>query len=306
MKNLRYCLCLLLLPEMVMAQDNTPLPDPKPAVLVADNKAFIQNYMTRYQSGMVNLQKDKVILMRYFEQALVKNGIPKELKNLAIVESYMERNTVSSAGAAGPWQLMESTARNSGLIVNDSLDERFDVYKSTRVAISLLKALHKKYNDWNLVVAAYNSGTARVDQAISKANSHLYWDVEPYLPAETRGHVKKYMASAFVTDGRIPESTRYEPNTHSKDTLSAKGLISESVNAGFRLDVVAEKLEIPLEQLKTWNAGFDHQIAMNGDAVLILPKDKMPDFIYHKSEILRSSIERNIEQSSSSDNQNEP
>jgi membrane-bound lytic murein transglycosylase D len=300
MKNIIYLLLLIVSPHALKAQENEVLPDPKPAVLVADNKAFIQNYIKRYQSGTVNVQKDKVILMRYFEQALVKNGIPKELKNLAVVESYLERNAVSSAGAAGPWQLMAGTARNSGLVVNDTLDERFDVYKSTRVAIGILKGLHRKYNDWNLVIAAYNSGSGRVDQAIRQAKSNIYWDVEPYLPAETSAHVKKFMASSFALDGKIPESTRFRTNS-TKDTLASKGLITALVNGGFRLDVIAEKLSLPIAQIVAWNPDYDKQIASKGAAVLILPKDRMSDFMYYKSEILKSSLEKNIQESNNDD-----
>lgn len=283
-----------LLPLFAAAQHDS-IPNPTPAVLTPDNKIFIKNYMSRFQHGMVNLQKDKMILMSYFEQSLVKNGIPKELKNLAIVESYLERRAVSSAGAAGPWQLMEGTARGSGLIVNDSIDERFDVIKSTRVAVNLLKFLHRKYNDWHLVVAAYDAGSGRVDQAIRQAGgSTIFWDVEKYLPEETRGHVKKFMASSFALDGRIPESGQVRPGKAPADTLSAQGLTTEPVSASFRLDVIAEKLELPEAQIRQWNAGFEDALARNGNTQLVLPKDKMPDFLYRKSEILKASIEKNI------------
>ncbi len=296
--------CMLLLsagPLLAQAQDEAPLPDPRPAVLAPNDKIFIKDYISRYRKGMVNLQKDKVILMRYFEQTLAKNGVPKELKNLAIVESYLERRSTSTAGAAGPWQLMEGTARGSGLIVTDTLDERFDVYKSTRVAVSLLKHLHRKYNDWHLVVAAYNAGSGRVDNAIKQARSNIYWDVEKYLPAETRGHVKKFMASSFALDGKIPEPTRYQTGGNPTDTLAVKGLLSEPVNAGFRLDVIAEKLEIPEDQVRRWNGNYESALSRNGNAQLILPRDKMPDFIFRKSEILKASLEKTITENSNPD-----
>lgn len=291
------------LPLIANAQRDS-LPNPQPAVLTPDNKIFIRDYMSRFRHGMVNLQKDKQILMSYFEQSLSRNGIPKELKNLAVVESYLERRSVSQAGAAGPWQLMEGTARGSGLIVSDSLDERFDVIKSTKVAMNLLKFLYKKYNDWNLVVAAYNAGSGRVDQAIRQAGgSTIYWDVEKYLPAETRSHVKKFMASSFALDGHIPEPGQPRSPATTTDTLSAQGLLSEPVTASFRLDVIAEKLDMPEAELRQWNSTFENSVARSGNTVLVLPKDKMPDFIYRKSEILKASIEKNITEQANRENE---
>ncbi len=291
------------LPLVAKAQRDS-LPNPQPAVLAPDNKVFIRDYMNRFQHGMVNLQKDKQILMSYFDQSLAKNGIPKELKNLAVVESYLERRTVSQAGAAGPWQLMEGTARGSGLIVSDTLDERFDVIKSTRVAVNLLKFLHKKYNDWNLVVAAYNAGSGRVDQAIRQAGgSTIYWDVEKYLPAETRSHVKKFMASSFALDGRIPEPGQAKNTAQPADTLAMQGMLTEPVTASFRLDVIAEKLDLTETQLRQWNTGFESALAKDGNTQLVLPRDKMPDFIYRKSDILKASIEKNITEPLNPDNE---
>ncbi|WP_157977109.1 lytic transglycosylase domain-containing protein [Taibaiella helva] len=297
--------CLMLFPALPLTAQaqRDSLPNPQPAVLTPDNKVFIRNYMSRFQHGMVNLQKDKQILMSYFDQSLAKNGIPKELKNLAVVESYLERRSISQAGAAGPWQLMEGTARGSGLIVSDSLDERFDVIKSTRVAMNLLKFLHKKYNDWNLVVAAYNAGSGRVDQAIRQAGgSNIYWDVEKYLPAETRSHVKKFMASSFALDGHIPEPGRPR-SLATADSLAMQGMLTEPVTASFRLDVIAEKLDLTEAQLRQWNNDFEAALAKDGNTRLVLPRDKMPDFVYRKSEILKASIEKNITEQANHENE---
>lgn len=282
------------------AQDPAPA-DARPAATAArpvhinaGDKEFIKGYMARYKSGLVNLPKDKSILLNYVELSLRRNSLPVELKNLVIVESYLEHKTVSAAGAAGPWQLMPGTATGNGLVVNNVIDERFDLIKSTAVAMKLLKLLHKRYGSWPLAVAAYNCGSGRVDNAILQANSRMYWDVEQFLPAETRDHVKKFMASSSVTDGRIPESPAQPELREYKDTLTAKGLVAEPVNASYRIDVIAEKTGLPESQVRSLNPDFEAKVAENASYMLVLPKEQMQDFRYLKNDILKASIEKNV------------
>lgn len=297
MKTLAYVLFLLCTGYAAVAQDAAPdvtRTAPRPVNINAGDREFIKGYITRYKSGLVNLPKDKAILLNYVDLSLRRNNLPVELKNLVIVESYLEHKTVSAAGAAGPWQLMPGTARSSGLVVNDVLDERYDLIKSTAVAIKLLKFLHKRYGDWQLAVAAYNCGSGRVDQAIQQANSRMYWDVEQFLPGETRNHVKKFMASSVATVGRIPETPFRTELKEYKDTLSEKGLVSEQLNASYRLDVIAAQIHMPEDQLRSLNPAYETKMAENALYILILPKEKMKDFLYLKNDILKASIEKNV------------
>ncbi len=304
MKTLAYLFFVLLAGYTAVAQDAAPATataSPRPVNINAGDREFIQGYITRYKSGLVNLPKDKAILLHYVETSLRKNGLPVELKNLVIVESYLEHKSVSAAGAAGPWQLMPGTARNSGLVVNDVLDERFDVIKSTNVAMKLLKFLHKRYGDWQLAVAAYNCGSGRLDNAIQQANSRMYWDVEQFLPGETRDHVKKFMASSVVTYGRMPQSGFQAELQEYKDTLSEKGLVTEKLNASYRLDVIGEKINMPVEQLRALNPDYETKMAENAFYMLVLPKEKMNDFLYLKNDILKASIDKNVAESLATD-----
>lgn len=297
MKTLAYLLFVLCTGYAAAAQDTAPEATqtaPRPVNINAGDREFIKGYITRYKSGLVNLPKDKAILLNYVDLSLRRNNLPVELKNLVIVESYLEHKTVSTAGAAGPWQLMPGTAKSSGLVVNDVLDERYDLIKSTAVAMKLLKFLHKRYGDWQLAVAAYNCGSGRVDQAIQQANSKMYWDVEQFLPGETRNHVKKFMASSVVTVGRIPETPFQTELKEYKDTLSEKGLVSEQLNASYRLDIIAEQIHMPEDQLRSLNPAYETKMAENALYVLILPKEKMKDFLYLKNDILKASIEKNV------------
>ena len=298
MKTFSYLLLLLFTGFAAVAQDtarqSAAHAGPRPVNINANDREFIKGYITRYKSGLVNLPRDKAILLNYVDISLRRNSLPVELKNLVIVESYLEHKSVSAAGAAGPWQLMPGTARSSGLVVNDVLDERFDLIKSTSVAMKLLKFLHKRYGDWQLAVAAYNCGSGRVDQAIQQANSKMYWDVEQFLPNETRNHVKKFMASSVVTVGRIPETSFQTEIREYKDTLSEKGLVTEKLNASYRLDVIGEKIAMPENELRALNPDYETKMAQDAFYMLVLPQEKMKDFLYLKNDILKASIEKNV------------
>jgi membrane-bound lytic murein transglycosylase D len=129
-------------------------------------------------------------------------GLPIELKYLAVIESDLKTSALSRVGAAGPWQLMPGTARLLGLKVGRHYDERGNYYKSTRAAAKYIKDLYSEFGDWLLVLAAYNGGPAPIYRAIRKSGSRNFWALQSYLPAETRGHVKRYIATHYFFEGQ--------------------------------------------------------------------------------------------------------
>lgn len=138
-------------------------------------------------------QRPFVIMDSIFDQY----GLPGELKYLAVIESNLRPTALSRVGARGPWQLMAQTARDLGLKVNGRADERTSIYKSTKAAALYLRDLHRQFNDWLLVLAAYNAGPLPVMRAIHRAHSRNFWALERYLPAESRQHVKRFIATAY-------------------------------------------------------------------------------------------------------------
>jgi hypothetical protein len=137
-------------------------------------------------------------------------GLPGELKYLAVIESELRSTALSRVGARGPWQFMAGTARDLGLKVNGRSDERTNIYKSTKAAALYLRDLHNQFKDWLLVLAAYNAGPLPVERAIHRAHSRNFWALERYLPAESRQHVKRFIATAYyfntldIVDPLIP------------------------------------------------------------------------------------------------------
>ncbi|WP_157974577.1 lytic transglycosylase domain-containing protein [Lewinella sp. IMCC34183] len=147
-----------------------------------------------------------------FDYYLRKHHMPASLKYLAVAESMLVPGAVSSASAAGLWQLMPATAREMGLRVDSIVDERLDLYRSTEAAVLMLKRLHGQFDDWHLALAAYNCGDGRVRQAIRAANSRKYEKVARFLPSETQRYVANYVAAAYAVNyygdhGLVPHET---------------------------------------------------------------------------------------------------
>lgn len=163
--------------------------------------SFVEDYM---ESHTKKLNKMKDWGRPYFdlmEGILAKHGLPTELKYLSVIESELKANALSWAGAVGPWQLMPATARNLGLKVGRGKDERKDYTKSTHAAARYLTQLYGLYNDWLLVIAAYNGGPGNVNKAIRQSGSRNFWNLQNYLPAESRNHVKKFIATHYIMEG---------------------------------------------------------------------------------------------------------
>ena len=143
---------------------------------------------------------------------MVKRKIPAGLLYLAVVESELKNSATSRVGAAGIWQLMPETGKTFGLRVNGKTDERRNTYNSTVAAAAYLTELYNQFDDWLLVVAAYNCGAGRVFKAIRQAGSRDFWKLQGFLPAESRSHVKHFIATHFYYEkaGSIVTLTKKE------------------------------------------------------------------------------------------------
>jgi len=167
------------------------------------------------------LDKIKARSRSYFsmiDTVFTRFDLPVELKYLAVIESNLQNKAVSGAGAAGIWQLMPVAAKSFGLKVGNGVDERMNTYKSTVAAAKCLRYLHRKFDDWLLTLAAYNSGPGRVYSAIKKSGSRDFWVLQQYLPEETRNHVKKFIAMHYYFEGHgsLATLTKKETEAHIK------------------------------------------------------------------------------------------
>ena len=175
-------------------------------------RIFVNNYIRENKEVLQAVQQRSRAPFKLIDAILTRYGLPKEVKYLAVIESELKPTALSPVGARGPWQLMPETAQLLGLTINSGEDDRIQYYKSTVAAAKYLKDLYSEFGDWLLVVAAYNGGSAQVNRAIQKAGSRNFWDLQYFLPAESRLHVKKFIATHYYFEGQgsITTSTRVE------------------------------------------------------------------------------------------------
>ena len=175
----------------VEAAASMPIPDERAVrsavtLFTTQLRGDIQAYLTR--SAKYKKMIDKV---------LVENGLPKGLAYLPVIESGYSTTMTSRAGARGVWQFMGETAREYGLRVDWWVDERCDPERSTRAAAQYLKDLYSEFNDWPLVLAAYNAGPGRIRRAVSNNGTRSFWLLDE-LPKETRGYVPTFYATLLI------------------------------------------------------------------------------------------------------------
>lgn len=265
---------------------------------------FVEDYMKKYGKGLEKLKDWGRPYFDMMDAILVMHGIPKEMKYLAVIESYLKTYAVSWAGAVGPWQFMPSTARRMGLKVTSYYDERTDYYKSTHAAARYLTELFGIYGDWLLVIAAYNGGPGNVNAAIRKSGSRNFWQLQNYLPAESREHVKKFIATHYIMEGEGGITTLTKDEASRLALESAKGPasrnLSESelanskqllVSGKYNSLVIIKHIVFDILEFSRYNPEFDKQISLNGEYEMRLPADKMDLFLAKKQQILNESYQ---------------
>jgi membrane-bound lytic murein transglycosylase D len=248
-----------------------------------------ESSVKRYKS-IINANKE---IVDFIEYSLVQKGLPRHLRNLALIESHFDRNITSGAGAVGVWQFMTAHANQYGL----TQQNRNDLYKSTKTATVSLTNLYKKYNNWVTVVAAYNCGEGNIAKAMAAANSSQYHIFYKFLPEETINHVKKYLNACYATGELQSVLSNYNSSrmntvffVNGGSKIDHSQLAETDINAGFNLNVIADELDVEVDKLLSWNPGINEELQQKGESTLYLPTDLMPDFLLRKTKILSRSI----------------
>lgn len=226
-------------------------------------QAFIDLFVYRKRDLMTKLLASSQIYFPLFEEILDKNHMPDELKYLPVIESALNPQAVSPAGATGLWQLMYGTGKMMGLDANSYYDERRDPAKSTMAGVKYLKGLYDMYGDWQLALAAYNSGPGYVNRAIARCGGvKNFWAIKNYLPAETRSYVPTFLAVVYAMhyhkDYKLV-SAEPKRELYAVDTV----MISNRVT----LKHIAQTLGMSLDELQFLNPGLKAGVVppmMNG------------------------------------------
>mgnify|MGYP000202074901 FL=1 len=271
-----------------------PVPDKdKSFVIEMHPKAisFVQSYIEKEGAGLRKMKTWAKPYFNLYDQILIANGIPVELKYLSVIESHLSSQVVSWAGAAGPWQIMPDEATRLGLKLLPN-DERMDYQKSTQAAATILRELYQQFGDWLLVVAAYNGGAGRLSKVIAKKKTKDFWALQYELPLETRNHVKKFIATHAIFEGVLmPETNKAVPIEAAQNTQVAAGMERILISGRYNAKTIASWLKMPLQNLKELNPNMDQQLSAGKSYTLILPAKEAKIFEAYKNQILQASIQ---------------
>ena len=219
-----------------------------------------------------------------FEEIFDREGIPLEIKYLAVVESALRPAAKSRVGATGLWQFMFSTGKYYDLEVSSYVDERCDPVRSTIAAAKYLKSLYKSFDDWDLALAAYNSGPGNVTKAIRRSGGYKnYWNIRPFLPSETAGYLPAFLATMYLFEYAPQHGfdvSRHKMPLIKTDTVQIKNIIS--------LKQVSEVIDIDLATLEFLNPSYKLGIIpviKNKNYVLRLPIETIGAFVSNEEQI---------------------
>ena len=247
-------------------------------------ESVIKGYLKNRRRTMGKLMALSDYYFPMFEQELDKHNLPLEIKYLAIVESALVPTAKSRVGATGLWQFMYATGKMFGLDVNSYVDDRSDPIKATEAACKYLKSLNKSFNDWDLALAAYNSGPGNVSKAIRRSGGYTnYWNIRNNLPRETAGYLPAFLATMYIFE--YAEEHGFKSNGPilpyvATDTIHVKKMIS--------LKQVAEVANIDLKVLEFLNPSYKLgviPVVKDEIYMLRLPVDAMGKFVTNEDAI---------------------
>jgi membrane-bound lytic murein transglycosylase D len=240
-------------------------------------RSHIEVYTVRQREKFCAVLGLKDYYFPMIENVFDSYGIPAELKFMAVIESALNPNAVNRrSGATGMWQFMYATGRMYGLTINSIVDERRDPLKSTHAAARYLKDLYSIYNDWTLVISAYNCGPGNVNKAIKRSgNKKDYWGIYYRLPRETRGYIPQYVAAAYAVN--------YYPEHGLQPMALNIPLATDTimVNKDIHLTQISEVMGIPLGELRALNPSYRTGLVPGSSKpqALTLPMNHLGDFI---------------------------
>ena len=161
--------------------------------------SFVDYFIYKKPSFTKKMLEKKNFYFPIFEKYLAKYNMPDELKYLSMLESGLNPKAISHAKAVGLWQFMKPTGKDFGLRVDEYVDERMDIEKSTEAACKYFRQLYNIFGDWELVLASYNTGPGNLRRAIRRAgNITNYWQLHPYLHKDTRAYVPQFTAIMYM------------------------------------------------------------------------------------------------------------
>ncbi|MFH6961089.1 LysM peptidoglycan-binding domain-containing protein [Flavobacterium plurextorum] len=245
---------------------------------------IIKSFLKNRKKSFSRLMALSEYYFPIFEETFAKEKIPLEIKYLAVVESALNPKAVSKMGATGLWQFMYGTGKQYALKIDSYVDERSDALKATAAASDYMTRMFNVFNDWELVLASYNSGPGNVTKAIRRSGGKTnYWDIRNHLPKETQGYVPAFYATMYLFEyhkehGINPE--RAVVKNFETDTVAVKNQMS--------FKQIADLLDMPQSQIQLLNPSYKLNVVpyyQGEQHFLRLPKDKIATFVSNEDKI---------------------
>jgi len=247
-------------------------------------ESVIKSFLTRRRDLMQRMMTASQFYFPLFEEELDKHDLPLEIKYLAIIESALNPKARSRVGAKGLWQFMYGTGKMYGLDVSSYVDERHDPIMATEAASKYLAKLYEIFNDWDLALAAYNSGPGNVNKAIRRSGGYEnYWNIRPFLPRETAGYLPAFLATMYIFEYAEEHGLSYKKADRpyfETDTVHVKNMIS--------FDQISKLVDISTEELEMLNPAYKLNIipkVKGKNYSLRLPKSMIGKFVANEEQI---------------------
>ncbi len=215
-----------------------------------------QHYKKRYKKAhFFRAMEDAYIFIPAVKELITRADVPQSILYLAMAESNFKTRAYSRKRASGMWQFMPFTAKIFGLKINNYVDERRDLIKSTKAAIKYLKQAERKFGKWYLAALSYNCGMGRVKKAIKRAGTDdlkvLLNAKKKYLPRESRRYIRKIVALALMSqDEDFMLKTEFD---YLMNRGNAYSLATVKLPSGERLSRVAKMLQMDPKELEKLN-----------------------------------------------------
>jgi membrane-bound lytic murein transglycosylase D len=236
---------------------------------------YINFYQGRGRSTMESGLRRSGQYMRLARQIFAREGVPVDITWLGQVESAWKPKAMSWASASGLWQFIPSTGREYGLRQTAWIDERNSFEQATIASARYLKTLAAHYKgDWELAMAAYNTGAGNVDRAISRSGSKSFWAIYPYIAQETRNYVPNILATILIA--KNPEKYGFK-GIRPEAPLSYDRV---QVASATSLQLVAEATDTSVDYIRAINPELKRDVTPRGEAYSVrIPPGKAKQFV---------------------------
>jgi hypothetical protein len=214
-------------------------------------------------------------------EELNKANLPPDLIYLAIAESYLNPRAISKANAGGMWQFIRETGKREGLYIDEHVDERYSVKRSTKSAMAYLKKLHGEFGDWLIAIAAYNAGEGRLREAISNQDTRDFFEL--FVPEETERYIYRISAIKEL----LSNPKKYGLTIEKRDYYRPYAVTEVVLEVGKETHTLtlAQCMDLPYKTFREYNLHMRRYKLPRGIYHVYIPAEKKQTFLKKISQL---------------------